>query len=575
MNPTPPVPTPPAASATASAAGLLPAALAPWAAELSALSRGLAVGLGPLVLGVDALVGAEQPRTAERGEPDGYGGLRRRGRPEQLRPAEWLLAEEWPEEFVRRHLEGELLYTAPEFRLPPATGRVVALVDAGPRAAGPARLVQLAALIVLHRRAAARGSALAVRVLGAPAEEELSGELSELLPRWRKARSLVEPDGAAVARARAALEAPDEAWLLTTPALAGRLSPAPPRTLTAEPAGWSPSGARSVRLTLGTSVSELPIPESGLAVRTLRGGEFRRRAEQVPQTVPGARLPVFTGLAPTLLGRGRGPEQLVAVRVRPDGNGQSGRPRTHGFGLPVLAAARIGRRLMALVDGSSELRLMLVGSPPAEPFPTSIDRAPFGLDPARLNALLSAPVLPLLWQDGTLALPLAGRWWSIAEDGAVRDDGPAGEGTDGGPAGFRWAREPRLYEGGSSAAADPGAPHRLYARDAVAWSHDGLEWQLAAPGRHVLRAIVPADSEAIGLVRQGDGLALVTCSTAGVLVRSVRTDGSRTLSQLSGGTVPPSVHPALPLVAAEPRPGQVVVGDAFTGLVRMTLGSST
>lgn len=85
MNPTPPVPTPPAASATASAAGLLPAALAPWAAELSALSRGLAVGLGPLVLGVDALVGAEQPRTAERGEPDGYGGLRRRGRPEQLR----------------------------------------------------------------------------------------------------------------------------------------------------------------------------------------------------------------------------------------------------------------------------------------------------------------------------------------------------------------------------------------------------------------------------------------------------------------------------------------------------------
>ncbi|WP_200948341.1 hypothetical protein, partial [Kitasatospora sp. Root107] len=133
----------------------LPAALAPWATALSAISPELAVALGPLLRRLDALVGEREPVADVHGDPDGLGGLSRSGRPDQLLPSEWLLADEYPEEFLRRLVDGELLHLAPEFNKPTVRGRMVALVDAGPTQAGAGRLVQLAALLVLHRRAAA------------------------------------------------------------------------------------------------------------------------------------------------------------------------------------------------------------------------------------------------------------------------------------------------------------------------------------------------------------------------------------------------------------------------------------
>ncbi|MFF2148508.1 hypothetical protein, partial [Kitasatospora sp. NPDC058190] len=41
--------------------------------------------------------------------------------------------------------------------------------------------------------------------------------------------------------------------------------------------------------------------------------------------------------------------------------------------------------------------------------------------------------------------------------------------------------------------------------------------------------------------------------------------GVRTLTALSGGSTAPAVHPRLPLIAAEPRPGRMVVADAVSG----------
>ncbi|GAA3001494.1 hypothetical protein GCM10020229_12110 [Kitasatospora albolonga] len=86
-------------------------------------------------------------------------------------------------------MDGELLYTAPEFTTPAVRGRMVALVDAGPAQAGAGRLVQLAALLVLHRRAAAHGAELVVRVLGDPSGRRLTGEPADLLPAWLAARA--------------------------------------------------------------------------------------------------------------------------------------------------------------------------------------------------------------------------------------------------------------------------------------------------------------------------------------------------------------------------------------------------
>jgi hypothetical protein len=65
---------------------------------------------------------------------------------------EWLLADELPDEFLRRAAAGELLYLGTAHRHDPPHGVVRVLVDTGPDQLGAGRLVQLAALIVVHRR---------------------------------------------------------------------------------------------------------------------------------------------------------------------------------------------------------------------------------------------------------------------------------------------------------------------------------------------------------------------------------------------------------------------------------------
>ena len=90
---------------------------------------------------------------AAQGEPDGYGGLTTRGHPERLLLSEWLLAEELPLEFLRRAASRELLHINPAFRAPQPGGAWPCSATSGPDQLGAARLVQLAALIVLHRRA--------------------------------------------------------------------------------------------------------------------------------------------------------------------------------------------------------------------------------------------------------------------------------------------------------------------------------------------------------------------------------------------------------------------------------------
>ncbi|PYC84709.1 hypothetical protein C7C46_07290 [Streptomyces tateyamensis] len=556
---------------TAQSTRLLPAALAPWSEGLSVLTPALALAIGPLVRRIDTLITEREPRTARSGEPDGYGGLTRRGALDQLRPSEWLLADELPEEFLRRLTSRELLYTAPEFRDLGARGRVVVLVDTGPGAAGAARLVQLAALVVLHRRAAARGAELVVGVLGDPPDDWLTGELPELLPRWLDARRDTEPDAAAVARARAALDAPDEAWLLTTPVLAAEL-PGSRRTLTADPCGWSAAGATRVRLALGPAVAELPLPAPDLAVRALRGAEFRRAAQRVPMAVGGVRLPVFNSTLPILLARGKTADHLVTTKLN-GATRQPGRPRTHGFGYPVVAAASVGRRLIALVKAADRLELRSIGRPlgPA-PWP-GVDLGRTALDLPDLNALLAGPVLPLTFEDGLVSVPLAGRWWSFSATGELRDDGPAGTPADD-PTAFSWAREPRLF-GGELPSEVAAAERLVFAKHAVAWSPDGEQWQVLLRDGTRTRLVVPDGAEVIGLVHHGPTVALITCSTAGVLLRSVRPESTRTLSRLSGGTTRPVVHPSLPLIVTEPAPGRVLVGDALTGQIHLTVRSAT
>jgi hypothetical protein len=137
----------------------LPAALAPWAAQLAALPVDLALALAPwlgrLALAIGPLSAAVARRT---GEPDGYHGVSRRGSYERMIATEWGLADEFPEEFLRRAAMGEHLFFELAHREPRGALRSAAILSAGPAQLGSPRLVHLAALIVLARRAAAAGA---------------------------------------------------------------------------------------------------------------------------------------------------------------------------------------------------------------------------------------------------------------------------------------------------------------------------------------------------------------------------------------------------------------------------------
>ncbi|MFF1869833.1 hypothetical protein [Kitasatospora herbaricolor] len=558
----------------------LPAALAPWAATLAPLTPELAVAIGPLLRRLDTLVGEHEPLADGLGEPEGLGGLARTGRPDQLLPAEWLLADAYPDEFLRRLVDGELLYFAPEFRTPAARGRVVALVDTGPLQAGAGRLVQLAALLVLHRRAAARGTELVVGVLGDPAGRWLTGDLAELLPAWLEARRPADPTPEDVRRAEGGLDADDRVWLLTSPRLAGRL-PARARVLTSEPSRWSAAGATHVTVHLDGAGTDLPLPAAGIAVRALRGAEFRRASAPtvagLPADVRGGALPAFTTDARTLLARGPRTTTLLAVNLPGGDSSQvtAVRARRHRLPGPVVAAGRVGRRLIALYADGDRLAPYVSGRPlggrGGEPGGFTADLSAFGVDRGLPADLLTRPVLPLLRDGDDLLLPLAGRWWRIAPDGAVTDDGETAQGAEG-RLPFDRFREPRLCTGPLPPEA-AGARHLVHSGATVGWSQDGRTWQLRTGTGTPTRLTFRENADVIGLVHHGGTPSLITCTRAGRLVRAVRADGVRTLSRFSGGPTPPAVHPSLPLIAAETRPGRIVIGDARTGRIHHLIGS--
>lgn len=117
-------------------------------------------------------------------EPDGVGDLQRRGPYERLLSSEWLLADEVPDEFMRRAVGGEHMFLAPQYRAREANRLIVVLFDAGPLQWGAARLVHIALLMLLARRAEEAGAQLRWGILqGAPVLHafDSAGQLKRLL----------------------------------------------------------------------------------------------------------------------------------------------------------------------------------------------------------------------------------------------------------------------------------------------------------------------------------------------------------------------------------------------------------
>lgn len=133
----------------------LPPSLQPWARELEIFPPEISLAIGQMASRIAPFVG-QMPVSANvpGGEPDGFDGIARRGNYTRLLLSELALADELPDEFLRRAAMNEHLFLQLA-RVEPSSKRVsAALFDCGVEQLGAPRTAHLAALIVLAKRAA-------------------------------------------------------------------------------------------------------------------------------------------------------------------------------------------------------------------------------------------------------------------------------------------------------------------------------------------------------------------------------------------------------------------------------------
>lgn len=516
----------------------LPPALAPWADSLAVLTPDLAIGLGPLIRGIDQLVASREVTPAEQGVLDGFDGLSRRGHPDLLLASEWLLADEAPEEFLRRAAQRELLHLAPAVSTPLVRGRVTVLADTGPGQAGAGRLVQLAGLIVLHRRATAQGAELAVGILGDEPGSWRTGQLSDLLKEWLSGRRPAEPDAGGVAAWG------EDAWIFTGPRLAARLG-ARRRVLSSVESRWAEDGATHVRIAGG---AELALPEAPIAVRALRGNGLRGAARPREQEGP-LRSPIFPSAAPRILAKGARANELVSVDVT-KGMGTS---RVHELDGPVLAASVLGRRIVALIERDGMIRTQMIGNGLGKVANLAIPTGRFQTDDR---------LAPLYYESGELLCRFGDVWWRLKDSMATRAE-LIGVGASMGTQFDQpyFADSTYVHIGGRLEQAD--RDKKIVFGGGGYAQGDDRTWRTRSPRKEWETLTIEPGSRVLGLVFDGEDPGLVTATRGGVLVRLVGREGSKTLLSWSGLREPPIVHPTLPLIAGIRDDGRLVVGEVF------------
>lgn len=134
---------------------VLPKSLLPWSNYLNLLATPLPHSLGPTIKCLDLVFGPSKAAlTVEsEDEPEGYDGIARKGTYERLVLSEWLLADEFPDEFLRRSSVGEHAFLELTRKSPSGSKTMTVLFDCGPNQLGSPRIAHLAVLIVLARRA--------------------------------------------------------------------------------------------------------------------------------------------------------------------------------------------------------------------------------------------------------------------------------------------------------------------------------------------------------------------------------------------------------------------------------------
>lgn len=495
----------------------LPDALRPWAATLSTMDLDLATALGPLLKDLDDFIDAATTTHPHRGEPDGFGGIGLKGEPERILVSEWALAEHFPHEFLRRAATGELLHTVPEFVEPHRKGQAAVLVDAGPDQLGAARLVQLAALIVLQRRE----PDLLLGVLGDEPGAWHPADLKRLLD----ARRATRPDQSDVGKWA---DTVDDLWLLSGPKLTS------PRRLTTTESAWDDQGATAVRVELNGLTTELTLPGRRHGIRLLRGNLRTPPQEQKHTTA--LRFPSFPGAEKVLLARGGTDRDLVVLRV------VSGTQKVHRVPGRLLAAAQVDKRIVTLVEQDGVVRPHVIGNQVKSFSRLRVPAEDLGIDPEQVAATGLAP-LHLFGNAVLCRWNEDWNWWALEAgvtpyltEFAVVAPGnhPADE--------PRTSETPVLF-GPPPLSARPGKDNR--------WRFDGHpDIQLPEGARPV--GLHLFEDNRPGIVFQ-----------EGLILRVRTAARTRTLTAWSGA--PAVVHPMQPWVAVPRADGRIEVGHLISG----------
>ncbi len=452
----------------------LPPALAGWADQLSFLRPELVRAIGPLVTRLDELFARHDTRTYRTGEPEGIDGLCRHGPPERLLMSEWAVAEDFPEEFERRAVSGELTYLHLSRRRPGGRDVVQLLLDCGLDQLGPARLVHVAAIVVLARRAADTGRLLSVGLLHQQPGTAWSESLSSMLRKVLGSRSAARPDPTPW------LTGPDRPWLIGSPATVAAARAASGSSMLVEVRAdrYSAGGVDQLMIALDGERLTLPVPAIQPSVALLRGRGFTPTVSVSPRAADTEPVeltaPILTGLRSPVLAVRAGPTTLVTVNRLAGG----GAPqiRTRHFGLPVVAAEALRQRLVVVAhdEDADDLVVTVFGRSLGRLDGLRVKpgylRVPTGTDWLRLH-YLGAELLIGEGRDWCAIRPgvpvaLRTHWTGLHPSGVV--DAPVTV--------YPWQDRISISFGGGTDQLPHGA-RVLLGSGAVAWS-DGSGWRL-------------------------------------------------------------------------------------------------
>src|SRR6187399_1615164 len=360
----------------------LPPSLVPWRVQLERFPEEIALGLAPLVQRLAAAVGPLASAYLGSEQPDGFDGVSPRGEYQRLLASEWLLADEEPDEFLRRAAMREHLFLRLAERDPKGCKRSIALFDAGPSQLGSPRLAHLAMLAVLERRALAAGAEFEFGVLQRPEPARRAADVLHLL----HSRSPLEASAAQIASWLELLQpiaAEDEIWWVGGPRLEQLLAGhRGPRMLVRDPLR-----AENDRLDVELHVRErrqqvvLQLPDPRLRARLIRNPFEEVVLHKLPTTLAAHQFWFSADGRRLLVNQGGGIHAYVTVGGAVGPARESSTGFAHVFNPPnpsmprilALLAVTWHRRHFVAVMRCTGQMLMMIGS---EEFPIEFERKP-------------------------------------------------------------------------------------------------------------------------------------------------------------------------------------------------------